>query len=78
MYCGHCAPCPKKISVADVNKYLNLALAQEKVPETVREHYRLLAHHASECIRCGACEERCPFSVPIRERMKQAAEVFGI
>ncbi len=77
MYCGHCAPCPKKISVADVNKYLNLALAQEKVPETVREHYRLLAHHASECIRCGACEKRCPFSVPVREKMKRAAEVFG-
>ena len=78
MYCGHCAPCPKAISVADVNKFLNLAIAQGKVPETVREHYKLLPHHASECIQCGACEKRCPFGVPVREKMKQAAELFGI
>lgn len=78
MYCGHCAPCPKAISVADVNKFLNLAVAQVKVPETVREHYKLLPHHASECIQCGACEKRCPFGVPVREKMKQAAELFGM
>ncbi len=78
MYCGHCAPCPKAISVADVNKFLNLAVAQGKVPETVREHYKLLPHHASECIQCGACEKRCPFGVPVREKMKQAVELFGM
>ncbi len=77
MYCGHCAPCPKAISVADVNKFLNLALAQGTVPETVREHYKLLSHHASECIQCGACEKRCPFGVPVREKMKLAAQTFG-
>lgn len=77
MYCGHCAPCPKGISVANVNKFLNLALAQGEVPETVREHYRLLPHHASECIACGACEKRCPFGVPVREKMKSAAALFG-
>jgi predicted aldo/keto reductase-like oxidoreductase len=77
MYCGHCAPCPKGISVANVNKFLNLALAQGKVPETVREHYRALPHHASECIACGACERRCPFGVPVRQKMQEAAEIFG-
>ena len=77
MYCGHCAPCPSGISVADVTKFLNLARAQGEVPETVREHYRALAHHAGECIRCGACEKRCPFQVPIRENMARAKEIFG-
>lgn len=77
MYCGHCAPCPKGIRVAEVNKFLNLALARGKTPETVREHYKSLPHHASECIQCGACEKRCPFQVPIREKMKQAVSVFG-
>ena len=77
MYCSHCAPCTNRISVADVTKFLNLALAQGSVPETVREHYAALEHHAGECIECGACEERCPFSVPIRENMKKARELFG-
>jgi len=78
MYCGHCAPCPKGIEVASVNKYLNLALAQEEVPETVREHYKLLKHHAGECIQCGQCEKRCPFSVPVRQQMKKAVRLFGV
>ncbi len=76
MYCSHCAPCPKEIDVASVTKYLNLAKAQGEVPETVREHYGLLSHHAGECIACGACETRCPFEVSIIENMKAAKEVF--
>ncbi len=77
MYCGHCAPCPKGIEVANVTKFLNLALAQGTVPETVREHYAALAHGAGECVRCGACEKRCPFAVPVMENMARAAELFG-
>ena len=77
MYCGHCAPCPTGISVADVTKFLNLSRAQGSVPETVREHYALLPHTASECLSCGQCEERCPFGVPVVENMRQAAELFG-
>jgi len=77
MYCGHCAPCPAGIDVADVTKFLNLCRAQGAVPETVREHYGALAHHAGECIGCGACETRCPFGVAIRENLRQAAEIFG-
>lgn len=77
MYCSHCAPCPKKIDVVSVTKFLNLAKAQGSVPETVREHYEVLPHHAGECIRCGACETRCPFKVEIMENMRQAAEIFG-
>jgi predicted aldo/keto reductase-like oxidoreductase len=66
-----------EISVADVTKFLHLAQAQGAVPETVREHYKALAHHAGECIRCGACETRCPFGVAVRENMEKAAQVFG-
>ncbi len=77
MYCSHCAPCPRYIDVASVTKFLNLARAQGSVPETVREHYEVLSHHAGECIRCGACETRCPFHVPVMENMKLAKEVFG-
>ena len=77
MYCGHCAPCPKGIDVATLTKFLNLARAQGSVPETVREHYAALAHHAGECVACGACETRCPFRVPVRENMARAAALFG-
>lgn len=77
MYCSHCAPCPMKISVADVTKFLNLAVSSGAVPETVREHYKILEAHGSDCIQCGACEHRCPFGVAIRKNMKKAVEIFG-
>lgn len=78
MYCSHCAPCPQKIDVASVTRFLNLAKAQPELPETVREHYHVLEHHAGECIQCGACEKRCPFAVSIMDNMKQARELFGM
>lgn len=77
MYCGHCAPCPQGIDVAAVTKFLNLAEAQPSVPETVREHYAVLKHHAGECIACGACERRCPFGVKPVANMQRAAALFG-
>ncbi|MCI1664753.1 MAG: aldo/keto reductase [Atopobiaceae bacterium] len=81
VYCGHCAPCPRGISVANVGKYLDLAKAQleahEEVPETVREHYLALSHHAGECVGCGACEGRCPFGVGVIGRMREATAIFG-
>lgn len=77
MYCGHCAPCSVGIDIAGVNKYLNLTVAQDGIPETVREHYKLLEHHASECIECGQCETRCPFKVNIIDHMQRAKEKFG-
>ena len=80
MYCSHCQPCPVKIDIASVTKFLNLAQAggNANIPETVRDHYRVLEHHAGECVKCGACEKRCPFGVKIRENMSEAHKVFGM
>lgn len=78
MYCGHCAPCPQGIDVATVTKFLNLTKAQNSVPETVREHYAALRHHAGECVKCGACEKRCPFKVTVIQNMQEAVKVFGM
>ncbi len=76
-YCGHCKPCVAKLDIAMINKYYDLAAMQPVVPATIQSHYELLAHKASECIACGACEARCPFGVPVAERMKKTAELFG-
>lgn len=78
MYCGHCAPCPQGIDVAAVTKFLNLTKAQNSVPETVREHYAALRHHAGECVKCGACEKRCPFKVTVIQNMQEAVKVFDM
>lgn len=75
MYCNHCLPCPVHLDVAQVNKLLDLALAGDEVPPTVQAHYAALDHHAAECLACGACESRCPFHVPVSDRMGQSRRV---
>ena len=80
-YCGHCAPCPVGISVAQVNKFYDLAEVQVakggEVPQLVRDHYLALDHRADECIGCGGCESRCPFGVGVIDRMAATAELFA-
>ena len=76
-YCGHCKPCAAKLDIAMINKYYDLAAMQPKLPATLQSHYDLLEHHASECTGCRACEARCPFGVPIAEKMTRTAELFG-
>ncbi|MCR5161754.1 MAG: aldo/keto reductase, partial [Lachnospiraceae bacterium] len=88
-YCGHCKPCPMDIDIAMVNKFYDLAVQQEEVPESesnsrqtsipasIREHYKALNVTASSCIGCQSCESRCPFGVPIAERMQKTAALFG-
>lgn len=76
-YCGHCKPCAVNLDIAIINKYYDLAAMQPTVPATVRSHYLLLEHQASECIGCQECESRCPFGVPIAERMQKTAQLFG-
>lgn len=76
-YCKHCAPCPQGIDIARVNELLDAAKASDKVPADIQKAYDALPHHASECTQCGTCEGRCPFDVPVQQRMKDAVNVFG-
>jgi predicted aldo/keto reductase-like oxidoreductase len=79
MYCNHCLPCPSHIDVAALTKYLDLARQNEKdIAPTVTQHYKALSKHGSDCVSCGSCEKRCPFTVPVIKNMKKAAELFGI
>jgi len=77
VYCNHCLPCPERIDIAQVNKYLDLATASREIPSTVAAHYKVLPLNAHNCTACANCEKRCPFAVPVRQRMQEARQVFG-
>ena len=76
-YCGHCKPCPMEIDIPMVNKFYDLAIQQPEVPESLRAHYAALQPTAAACIGCRGCETRCPFQVPVADRMEKAAALFG-
>ena len=77
MYCGHCAPCTSGIDIGGLIKLYDLAIVHDEVPQSVREHYNNLTYDATECIACGECEDRCPFSVKIVDVMLDAQDLFN-
>ena len=78
VYCSHCQPCPMEIDIATVNKYLDIAsLDNENIPQSIKAHYSALTRAGGDCISCGYCEKRCPFSVAIMDNMARASELLG-
>ena len=75
VYCNHCAPCPAGLDVGTINKFYDLVKAGD---EMAREHYAALEKHASDCIACGHCDSRCPFSVDQSGRMREIRAFLGI
>ena len=74
VYCKHCQPCPVGIDIGLVNKYYDLAKQGDTL---AAEHYRTLEKNAADCVQCGHCNSRCPFSVDQMARMKEIEAYFG-
>lgn len=53
--------------------YNDMGAAKHQLGWLVNGHGR---KPASECIKCGACEEACPQHIAIREELVKVAEAF--
>jgi predicted aldo/keto reductase-like oxidoreductase len=74
-YCGYCMPtCPQELYIPVV---INLRISWELWPqETFKERYEDLIKTAKTCTECGICEEKCPYSLPIREKIQEGIEFY--
>ena len=75
--CNYCAPCSVGIAIPSVFLFEGY-LSRYGLADWAKDRYAAMGKHASDCIGCGACEPRCPYGLPIREMMKNAAEKFGL
>ena len=73
--CNYCAPCAVGIPISTVF-LLEGYLSRYGLENWARVRYEGLAQKASACIGCGVCETRCPYELPIRKMMKDAARKF--
>lgn len=76
--CQYCIPCPQKLDIPRIIGWLNDWNIYEHNPSTKFEYITWQAKHASDCIGCKACEEKCPQHLRIADAMSDAAEAFGI
>ena len=70
VYCNHCLPCPSRIDIGRMIRALETASNHPTAEQ--RAAYRALSATASECTKCGACIERCPFGVDVVSKMELA------
>ena len=74
VYCKHCHPCPAGLDIGLINKYYDLSRLGDVL---AKEHYLTLEKTASDCLQCGHCNSRCPFSVDQMARMEEIQAYFG-
>ncbi len=75
VYCNHCLPCPEGINIGHMLKLLDTA--ERSMSRRTAAEVRMLDKSAVDCVGCGDCQERCPFGVPVIEKMERAHALFG-
>lgn len=74
--CNYCAPCTVGINIPSVFLFQGY-LDRYGLGDWAKDRYASMAVKASACVECGVCETRCPYNLPIREMLKDAAAKFG-
>ena len=78
--CGYCMPCPNDIRVPDMVHIFYQAvrgIPVGELPPDRLEVGRGLLMWMQACEGCGKCEERCPYNLPTRKRVKELIEKFS-
>ena len=74
--CNYCAPCTVGISIPSVFLFAGY-LERYNLAGWAKDRYNSLTVKADACVECGECEPRCPYHLPIREKLKKVAEEFA-
>ena len=73
---NYCQPCAAGINISGAFLFDGY-LQRYGLADWARSRYATMDKKASDCIGCGACEDRCPYHLPIREMLTKVAEHFG-
>ena len=74
--CNYCQPCSAGINISGAFLFDGY-LQRYGLAEWAKSRYMAMEKKASDCIGCGACEQRCPYQLPIRKMLAKVAEHFG-
>jgi len=73
--CGYCSPCPEGVAIVPL---MNVdILAELWDPEWFFSFIEEPIASAAKCIDCGACEEKCPYNLPIREMIRKHVDLHA-
>lgn len=71
--CGYCLPCPEGIDIPSQFLFEGY-LSRYDLPDWAISRYDAQGKNASDCVKCGVCETRCPYDLPIRDMLVNVVE----
>jgi len=74
--CNYCQPCPQKIMISAI-MYTEVAMKRFDPKRIFEGEWDKFMNTVPECIDCGECEKRCPYELPIRDRIKAAYKRYN-
>lgn len=74
--CGYCAPCEVGINIPAMF-IAEGYYSRYNMVDYATTYYSKQVVKASACTGCGVCLPRCPYGLPIVDKMKQVVTVFG-
>ncbi|HHW40217.1 MAG TPA: 4Fe-4S dicluster domain-containing protein [Syntrophomonadaceae bacterium] len=74
--CEYCQPCPQGIDIPMVF-LLDGYYQRYDLKGWARQRYEGMKVKPDACQECGECEEKCPYSLPIRRMLREAAGRLG-
>jgi hypothetical protein len=74
--CEYCQPCRQGIDIPTVF-LLDGYYTRYDLKGWARERYQGLTAKPDSCLECGECEKKCPYNLPIRRMLVDAASRLG-
>ncbi len=74
--CEYCQPCPAGINITNMFLFEGY-YSRYDLHQWAKERYEASTVKASACTKCGQCEDKCPYSLPIREKLEKVHELLG-
>lgn len=77
--CKYCLPCPKGVQIPLCFELLNSSSMFNDTKKAKDMYHGFLVSEgsdASNCVECGACEQKCPQHINIVEKLKDVRELF--
>jgi len=74
--CGYCLPCTAGIDIPGIMVFEGY-IKRYGLADWAKARYNTLPTKADECIECGECMKRCPYSLKIPERIKWVDNYFS-
>ncbi|BEP28772.1 aldo/keto reductase [Helicovermis profundi] len=74
--CGYCLPCEKGIDIPS-QFILEGYLTRYKLKDWAINRYESLEIKSSDCVKCGICETKCPYDLPIIKMLENVSNSFN-